>query len=322
MSEPHPRQGVLLEAGTNELEVLIFSCGSTRYGVNVAKVREVIAQVDVTGIPKTHPAVLGVFKLREAVIPLVDLHRYFASSDVPDAANRNVILMEFNDRQIGFLVDQVDHIVRMSWEDVRPMPTTFGQEDAVITSVCEVEQQLVLLIDFEKIAFDISGDRDVFDQASGDDGDQGFLREGQLILLAEDSPTIRKAILRNLTGSGYHDVTAVSDGQQAWDRLEASLQKDAGQRFAAVVTDIEMPCMDGLHLCKRIKDDPELRATPVVVFSSLVSDSNLQKCRNVGADAAITKPQMGRLVQLLDTLLNVSMDDEPADMPELLSTVP
>ncbi len=316
MSQPEQNQGVLLDAGTNELEILVFASGATRYGVNVAKVREVIGQVKLVSVPMTHVAVVGVFRLRESVIPLVDLQLYFDPANPSEAGQRNVILMEFNDRLIGFLVDKVDRIYRMGWGDVRPMPTTEEQVNPVVTSVCQIDGSLVLMVDFEKIAFDISGDSDVFREVQTTTIAAGTERENRNVLLAEDSATIRKAIESNLRQSGYNQITAVGDGAEAWSVLEASVAGETPTPFTVLVTDIEMPRMDGLHLCKRVKEHRNLKHLPVVVFSSLVSDTNLKKCEAVGANAALTKPQMVKLVDLLDELLSADRSTAPGGKAE------
>jgi two-component system, chemotaxis family, chemotaxis protein CheV len=298
------KQDILLESGTNELEVLVFKLGPTHFGVNVAKVREVIGHVDPVEVPKAHPSVIGVFKLRDSVIPLVDLQLYFKPGQPSTVALRNVVLMEFNNVQIGFQVDSVERIYRISWKTVRPMPIAQSAQKAVITSVCELDGHLVLMIDFEKIAFEVNGDRNVYTISNDAARATSSERKAQHVLLAEDSPTIRGAIETNLVSAGYAHVTSVSNGEEAWNTLEASLEGEDARAFTLVVTDIEMPAMDGLHLCKRVKEHPKLKSLPVVVFSSLVSDSNVKKCEAVGADAALTKPQMGRLVELLDKLLS------------------
>lgn len=313
-------QEVLLEAGTNELEVLVFSLGPTRYGVNVAKVREIIAQVNVIHVPLTHPAVVGVFNMRDSVIPLVDLQLHFEPGVHSEAKQRAVILMEFNDFQLGFVVDAVERIYRIRWDEVRPMEMGAGNTSDVVTSVCELDERLVLMVDFEKIAFDLNGNQDVFEVSDHAGEAISNQRQDQRVLLAEDSPTIRAAIRSNLTRAGYEQLTVVGDGFEAWEVLESSLADDGGTSFTLVVTDIEMPRMDGLHLCKRIKDHPRFKHLPVVVFSSLVSDSNLKKCNSVGADAAITKPQMTKLVELLDQLLARKAGPKPPAEKELLLT--
>lgn len=298
------RNNILLEAGTNELEILVFKLGRTHYGVNVAKVREVIGQVHLVRVPMSHPAVIGVFKLRDQVNPLVDLQLYFNPAQPSTATQRSVILMEFNDRQIGFQVDHVERIYRMSWKDVRPMPQMQSDGGTVITSVCEADGHLALMVDFEKIAFDINGDEAY--RLSGEQGEQTHRsRAEQQIILAEDSPTIRGAIENNLRQSGYSKLVAVGNGELAWYALEQSVASDQPTSFTAVVTDIEMPQMDGLCLCRKVKEHAGLKHLPVVVFSSLVSDDNLKKCQAVGANTALTKPQMSKLVHVLDELLKI-----------------
>ena len=316
MNEDERKQEILLESGTNELEVLVFSLGSTRYGVNVAKVREVIGQVKVVKVPKTHPAVVGTFVLRDCVIPLVDLQLYFEPGVPSEAEQRNVILMEFNDRQIGFLVDGVERIYRMGWDAVEPLVLDQFKAGSIINSVCKVDGKLALMVDFEKISFDIAGEEHIFASAGDGATGTGGKRETQHVLLAEDSSTIRKAIESTLTQSGYEHVTAARDGEEAWSAMETSLAGETDRPFTLVVTDIEMPRMDGLHLCKRIKEHPQLKSLPVVVFSSLISDTNLKKCEAVGADAAITKPQMVRLVSILDGLIGTEINEQQTATPE------
>ena len=202
MNQIAEKQKILLESGTNELEVLVFSVGSTCYGVNVAKVREIIGQVKVVHVPMAHSAVIGVFKLRDSVIPLVDLRLYFGVGNASGATQRTVIFMEFNDIQMGFLVDGVDRIFRLNWSKVRPMPMGQEERGAIVTSACEIEGKFVLMPDFEKIVFEIQGSVDVF-RVSGEVCEDSRAGRGvQRILLAEDSPTIRKAIESNWSGRG------------------------------------------------------------------------------------------------------------------------
>jgi len=301
VSSSGERQDILLEAGTNELEVLVFSLGRTRYGVNVAKVREVVGRVKTIHTPQMHPAVVGMFKLRESVMPLVDLQAYFRPGTCLDEKIGQVIFMEFNNLRVGFRVEDIDRIYRVSWEKIRPMPPMHTGADSVITSVCHIDERLVLMVDFEKIAMDIGG-REYADHQIKEPG-AGLDRSAYHVLLAEDSAAIREALRSTLLEAGYTRLWVTTDGARAWSALEESLQGDADQRFDVVVTDIEMPRMDGLHLCKRIKDHPGLASTPVLIFSSLVSDTNLKKCQAVGADAAITKPHLDRVSEILDEFI-------------------
>ena len=195
------------------------------------------------------------------------------------------------------------------------MPSADTSHPSVITSVCHIDDKMALMVDFEKITFDLAGRGDLYhvDQNLVDDEEKRTWRSTKHLLLAEDSGTIRGAIEDCLRSAGYTGIDSFGDGQSAWDHLEATAKKgEAG--FDVVVTDIEMPQMDGLHLCKRLKEHPKMKDYPCIIFSSLVSDTNIKKCMQVGADAAITKPQMTRVVELVDKLLeNVEQGIKPDD---------
>ncbi len=298
------RPEILLESGTNELEVLVFTLHERSYGVNVAKVREVIENLTVTSLPESPDSVLGVFQLRDIVTPLIDLHRALKLEPSRDAANGKIIIMEFNDARIGFFVDTVAQIYRVSWADVRAVPDMHGVHDAPLTSIALIKDEMVPMIDFERLVFDISG-VDLF-QESAKKVTLSDARQDRKILLAEDSHVMRTLIGGNLKKSGYTDVTICNDGQEAWDALEADLADGGSLTYDLLITDIEMPRIDGLCLTKRIKEHLQLRGLPVIVFSSLVSIDNQKKCESVGANAQITKPQLAELVDLLDGLLGLA----------------
>lgn len=291
---------ILLESGTNELEVLVFALRGQRYGVNVAKVREVIEPLDVTALPQSHEAVSGVFQLRETVTPLIDLQRCLGRED-NDLASGKIIILEFNDARVGFLVDSVEQIHRVSWSSVSAVPDMEGLRGAPVTSVAHIGDDMVLMIDFEKLVFDVGG-VDLFEE-SAKSIHRNDARAERRILLAEDSHVMQMLIKTNLVKAGYVNVEVCNDGQDAWDRLESGLAGGTSPVFDMIITDIEMPRIDGLHLTQRIKEHPELGTIPVVIFSSLVSNDNQKKCEAVGADAQITKPQLGELVELCDRLM-------------------
>lgn len=289
---------ILTEAGTNEVEVLIFQLNDGRYGVNVAKVREIIAGTGLTRLPQSHPAVRGVFKLREQVVPLVDLRRFFKMPAAENEEHCRVIVMEFNNDRLGFLVDHVERIHRLSWKSMTEVPWTGGESDPAITSVMHVKDEMVLMLDFERIAFRIAG---VNDLKSASPSKRNIDRAGVTILLADDSATMRRMLTKSLEDAKFGRLVVVNDGQAALDKLIE--MADAGDPPDIVITDIEMPKMDGLHLTKRIKEDPRLKHLPVIVFSSLVSDDNLKKCKAVGATRQLTKPQLPDLVETVDDIL-------------------
>lgn len=298
---------ILLDAGTNELEVLVFRLRGQAYGVNVAKVREVIRSPEPTGTPGMHSSVLGMFNCRGKLIPLVDLGRHLGIGDTDPATypDLRVIIMEFNGLQTGFVVDGVDQIHRVSWQMVREAPDldALGGAEAAVpvgscTGVLQLDGRLILMIDFESISDAIVMEKRLHvDRVENPDGvDRARYR----VFLAEDSPFMRSLMDRVMRSSGYTRLEVFPNGQEAWLALEAAAAGDAGGPVHAVVSDIEMPLMDGLHLTRRIKEHPVLKDVPVVLFSSLVSADNEKKGRQVGASLQIPKPELPEMVRLID----------------------
>lgn len=311
------KNDILLESGTNELEILVFTLLGQRYGVNVAKVREVIEPLRVIALPQSHDAVMGVFQLRDAVTPLINLCRCLGK-EASDLSGGTIVIMEFNDARVGFLVDDVEQIYRVNWKNVAPIPDVEGIHDAPVTAIAHIQDDMVLMLDFEKIVFDIGG-VDLFAQ-SAQRVQKKLDRGDQRILIAEDSYVIRMMIKNNLVEAGYQNITTCTDGQDAWDRLEGGVSVDGSLPFDLLITDIEMPRMDGLHLTRRIKEHVQLKVLPVIVFSSLVSLDNVKKCEAVGADAQITKPQLAELVDLLDRLLAKAGSPCPTNEPATVAS--
>ncbi len=295
-------QEILLESGTNEVEILAFDLGNERYGVNVAKVREVIHLPKVNRVPHAHEVSDGVFKLREEIVPLYNLRRYFGFEPVDDTLQEAVIVMEFSNIRAAFRVDSVDRIYRLSYDDINGVPGSSDEDGSAITSIAEIAGDLVMMVDFERMVMSISGMDDLDRQAS-QVADAEFQRSDHRILHAEDSPFMRKSIDKMLRKSGYTQVMQMPDGEEAWNWMAAETKKQGVSPVDVVITDIEMPKMDGLHLTKRIKEHPVLKVLPVIVFSSLVSPDNEKKCRAVGADSQITKPNLAALVSRLDEVL-------------------
>lgn len=290
---------ILTEAGTNELEVLVFLLDDGYYGVNVAKVREIVTMPTLTTLPYSHAAVRGVFKLRDHVHPLIDLRKYFNMPPAEAEENARVIVMEFNKDRMGFLVDHIDRIHRVSWKDMSEVPWTGSEGDTAMTSVLKINNEMILMLDFERISFKIAG----IDQlADANPTILGVKRQDARVLLADDSATMRRMLTNSLQNAGFTNINLAHDGEEAWNTLRAAV--DTGQVPDIIVTDIEMPRMDGLCLTKNIKEHPQLKQVPVIVFSSLVSDDNLKKCKAVGADRQLTKPELPGLVQVMDEVLS------------------
>lgn len=299
---------ILLDAGTNELEVLVFSMGAGLFGVNVAKVREVIRPVEVVASPGQHPSIMGIFNMRGDVIPLVDLARHLQIAkrwgEGDASPEGRVIITEFNGRRTGFMVDTVEQIHRISWSRVRPAPDV-GSDPAVTnaslasstTGVIQMDERLILMTDFESIADAILLQEKL--RIESVPNEKGVDRGSKRVILVEDSPFMRNLMTKVLKQSGYAKLEVFSDGEAAWNAIRAG-----GEKIDAVVSDIEMPRMDGLHLTRRIKETPETKHIPVVLFSSLVSDDNIKKGQQVGADVQIPKPELGQMVMLVDRVVS------------------
>ena len=306
---------ILLEAGTNELEIVEFyideletGTGSEYrgyYGVNVAKVLEIIRLPKVTELPEVRDkSVLGAFNLRSQIIPLVDLSLWLGKKSVNSESSK-VIVTEFNNVTTAFMVSGVNRIHRISWEEVEP-PNTYVSTLTrnTITGVVKLEGRIIFLLDLERIVSDLNPQLGLrLDEAI--DWKAGARYRA---LVADDSTVIRE-MLKDLLQRANFEVEAVTDGKAAWDRLDELRKKslEEGKTIdhyvQCVVSDIEMPQMDGHNLCKRIKEDPVLKALPVLLFSSLITDRLRHKGDAVGADDQISKPEVTHLAQRAITLI-------------------
>lgn len=299
-----------MDAGTNEMEVLVFSLRGGWFGVNVAKVREVIRPVPLVASPHRHASVMGMFNIRGNVLPVVDLAGHLGLSGQgwgragEAAPEGRVIITEFNGFRCGFRVDTVDQIHRVSWSSVKPAPDTDVDRRAGMdvvsstTGVLEMNGRLILMVDFESVADSILHEKRL--HVGAVENIDGVDRGSRRVVLAEDSPFMRKLIRDTFVASGYTRTEVYADGQAAWEALSAEGAGGAVEPPDAVISDIEMPRMDGLRLCKLIKDHAVLRGVPVVLFSSLISEDNVKKGRQVGADLQCPKPELAEMVRIVD----------------------
>lgn len=297
---------ILLENGTNELEVLEFTLGKNHYGINVAKVREILAFEEVTPVPNSHPSVEGIFMPRELMISVINLKNCIGLPD--DGTKGFFIITNFNQLNIAFHVDAVLGIHRISWTDIiLPGVTVSGAEDGVSTGVVKMDDRLIVILDFEKIVTDISPETGLKVSDIEKLGERQRFTEP--IYIAEDSALLSNMICSCLEKAGYTNLTVCPNGQELWDRLETiKKQGELIGRISLVITDIEMPVMDGHRLTKLIKSDNILKDIPVVIFSSLVNDEMRRKGEALGADAQLSKPEIGSLVEAIDGLLGIKVD--------------
>ncbi len=306
---------ILLESGTNELEVLVFRVGPFRLGINVAKVSEVLPYQQITQMPQGHPSIVGCFRLRDSIVSCVSLHRHLRQKADADA-DAKLILAEFNHFQHAYLVDDIERIHRISWEHIRPVPDLIRHVGAPLTAVANVDCELVLMVDFESIAAEIAYEQHGSTKVANEDG---IPRSEVRILIADDSMTVRGALETTLRNSGYTNVTAFEHGKEVWDWLVEHVEQaeDLPEVANLLVSDVEMPSMDGLHLTRKIKSDSRFSQLPVVLYSSILTPANRRKGEAVGANAQITKPELARVVDLADELAGYqflnALAPEPVD---------
>lgn len=298
------KRGILLESGTNEIEVLEFTINDNLYGINVAKVKEIIVSAPVKMVPHAHPAVEGIFKPRDVVLTVVDLPKYLLGEAGEKKPKDLFIITEFNKMHIAFRVHTVVGISRISWGDIhKPDKTISSGEDGVATGIAQCRGDLVTILDFEEIVAVIAPETSI--QMSEVDELGERQRSEANILVAEDSTLLSKMIEEALHKSGYVNTRMFGNGQELWDYIRPyrNAEDRLHERVSLVITDIEMPQMDGHRLTKLIKDDKTLKKIPIIIFSSLITDEMRRKGLELGADEQMTKPEIGHLVRVIDEIL-------------------
>ncbi len=297
---------ILLETGTNELELVEFMIYPKSneekpryYGINVAKVREIIKTPPIVTIPKTNDNIEGIINLRGKIVPTINLAKWLKLDT--DKPLSRVIITEFNQVVNGFLVNSVTRIHRISWNDVmQPEELTKGDDESCITSVVKIDDKLILILDFEKIIGDIFPDS----YFKLDTVEINEAHIGKKVLIVEDSTMIRNIVHDTLKQGGY-EVLSAPNGSAAFDMLMEFHKKVTNGEgkitdyIDAIVTDLEMPLMDGSHLIKRLRELPEFHNIPVIVFSSMASDEIIRKVKEIGADTFISKAELAKLVNLV-----------------------
>jgi len=309
------KREILLESGTNEVEIIEFSLAGQSFGVNVAKVREIISYNpdSITSVPNTYYSVMGMFLLRDSTLPLIDLKAHMGINNTSSEDERKAVMVcEFNNLVNGFLVDGVNQIHRCSWKEIIPLSSFISAYGPCVTSSITIENLNILLLDLEHVLADIYpstrliySEEDDPERTGAIEGRQGE-REKVHIILAEDSPIVRQSVRKITSDVGYNHLTIYDNGLDAYNEIIA-LRHKAGEEgksvleyVNALVTDVEMPQMDGLTLCRKVKEDAGLRDLPVIIFSSLVNEKMILKCKSVGADAWSNKLEVADLIHILD----------------------
>ncbi len=302
--QDNERGKILLESGTNEIEIMQFTINNNLYGINVAKVREIMMSVQVKHIPHVHPAVEGIFKPRDVVLTVVDLPFYLTGEHSEPDPKDLFIVTNFNKMYIAFRVHTVVGISRISWTDIhKPDKTIANGDTGVATGIAQCEEQLVTVLDFEKIVADIAPETSIQMKEVESMGKRN--ERSHSVLIAEDSVLLANVLEKALQKAGYTNLKMFSNGQELWDYLKpmAEEPETLNKKVSIIITDIEMPSMDGHRLTKLIKSDPILREIPVVIFSSLITEEMWIKGKQLGADEQLSKPEIGHLIDVMDGLL-------------------
>ena len=292
---------ILLENGTNELEVLEFTLGNNSYGINVAKIKEIIVYEPVTPVPNAHPSIEGIFMPRDVMITAIDLKNCLGRGE--SEPKGLFIITNFNKLDIAFHVENVLGIHRVSWRDIiKPDATLSTTEESISTGIIKQDGKLIIILDFEKIVTDINPETGLKVSEINELGERH--RSNVPILIAEDSPLLNKLIVDSLKKAGYTNLIHTENGQKAYDvicqcKADGTLKEHVG----IIVTDIEMPEMDGHRLTKLVKTDEATAHIPIIIFSSLVNDEMKRKGEALGADAQLSKPEIGNLVRIVDRLV-------------------
>lgn len=292
---------ILLENGTNELEVLEFALDGNAYGINVAKIKEIITYQPITPVPNAHPSIEGIFMPRDTMITAIDLKNCLQRGVSKEGGL--FIITNFNKLDIAFHVDEVRGIHRVSWENIiKPGATVSSAEESISTGIVKIDNRLIIILDFEKIVTDINPETGLKVSEVTEMGERS--RNTIPILIAEDSVLLNRLIVDSLKQAGYVNLIHTCNGQEAYDIIaECKAKGTLKQKVQCVITDIEMPIMDGHRLTKLIKSDDETKDIPVVIFSSLVNDEMKRKGEALGANAQLSKPEIANLVRVIDELV-------------------
>lgn len=296
---------ILLESGTNEIEIMEFTINGDLYGINVAKVKEIMMSDTVKPIPHSDPAVEGIFKPRDTMLTVIDLPFYLTGQKTEKNERDLFIITNFNKTNIAFRVHTVVGIQRISWTDISKPDKTLnsGKEEGTATGIAQCGKQLVTILDFEKIIAEIAPETGIQTDEVKLVGDN--VRHKEKIVVVEDSVLLSRMVETSLNRAGYYNIVKFNNGREAWDYLlQIKNDSDIYDKVSLIITDIEMPQMDGHRLTRLVKSDDKLKSIPLIIFSSLINQEMEIKGKQLGADEQLSKPEIGHLVDVMNELLS------------------
>ncbi|HNV68327.1 MAG TPA: chemotaxis protein [Candidatus Ozemobacteraceae bacterium] len=302
------KTGILLESGTNELEIAEFYLDKQSYGINVAKIREIVLfdPDKVTRFAGAQNGVLGTILFRGHSIVLVNLPQLLNLQPPPEGTRQVVLVSEFNQRTTAFLVDGVARIHRISWAEFTPIHPLLGTFTSYTTGSFHIDKREILILDFESILNDLFPETRMHEQPEAEKS-LADRRANLRVFIVEDSRTIQALIISRLKGAGVTRIKTFSNGRLGLEALQQIAERKASGAASSdddvdlVVSDIEMPELDGLSFCKQMKNTPGL-ARPIIMFSSLITEEMARKCRDCGADRWVSKPELDKVIGFADEL--------------------
>jgi two-component system chemotaxis response regulator CheV len=303
--EAEKRNGILLDSGTNEVEIMEFFLSGQSFGVNVAKVKQII-QFDETliiHIPHSNPAALGAYLFRDETIPMIDLKKALDFQET-QVEKPLALVTEFNSLVNAFLIDGVNRIHRVSWKEIKPMNAMLEGFVSSFTGSVNIENREILIVDLEQLVAEVDPESQL-KQLEENDEEEFQKKHGIKIVIAEDSTYMRNTLFKSLKTLGFNVIETFDNGQSAYDYIVSLKEKAVSEGKSVreyldmLITDIEMPQMDGLTLCKQLKEQPELSKLQVAVFSSLINKQLEEKCKKVGVDYYAAKPKLEELNKII-----------------------
>ena len=299
---------IIFDATTNELQLLEFLVGHEFFGINIAKVSEIIRFTELTPIPSSPDAIEGVFMHRDKLVTVINLHVVLDLPIKEEHGDGLFIVCDFEQFSVAFHVSAVNGIQRLSWSTIEKPPAVSkgaGAQDSIATGMAKIDDKIIMILDFEKIICDLSFgaemEQDNFDSIKLPHS----IDFEKHLVVAEDSPFLSKILIDALKNVGFKNIHSFYNGLEAWEYIKGlkgstSLKREA----AALISDIEMPQMDGHTLTKLVKDDKELKGIPVFLLSSLIHENVRGQGDSAGADAQFARSQLGELIKTLSDYLS------------------
>lgn len=306
MQDNSNQTNILLESGTNELELLVFELADGVYGINISKVVEIAPAVFVTKLPNSDNVIEGVYNSRGEIVSVINLYQITHNTPLENEKSM-FIVCNFNQMTVAFHVGRVRGIERISWEEIKAPPavssgSAHAKKYGLLTGIADIKDQLTMILDFERIVTEINQDAglNVHELTTVEKTVEPVYSHKQIVV-ADDSPMLNKMIVDSLDEMGFKNIKSFKNGADAWNYIQTQREGigKVTDRIACIVSDIEMPQMDGHHLTKRVKSDSVLKEIPVFLFSSLINEQMYAKGKAVGADEQFSKPQIAELVKAL-----------------------